>query len=263
MEQLDRSHESHCEIADTLFQWLPLPALIHDESIIVDVNTEALRVFGADSADQIIGRHIQDVVHPDAHQAGEARRKMLLGGHRFIGVTTTLVRTDGERIEATGGAIPFGIGDRKLAVAIIFELDCPASVFGDAPQEMRPYPADYSPRAAALDVTPAPIVALSGATIAYANPAAYTLIGASDSSQLIGRSILEIVHDDMRDALNERISLGFMNASLEIAAPGKVRAFDGSVMNVAAKGQSIDSDGAPLRVWAITQVSPREFPQDN
>jgi diguanylate cyclase (GGDEF)-like protein/PAS domain S-box-containing protein len=49
----------------TLIEWLPEPLIVHSEGITLYVNPAALKMFGATSASDMIGKPMLDLVHPD------------------------------------------------------------------------------------------------------------------------------------------------------------------------------------------------------
>ena len=65
-----RDSEAHLR---ALVDWSPAPARIHRAGIVVYVNPAAIKLFGAASADDLIGKSLLDRIHPDSREAALAR----------------------------------------------------------------------------------------------------------------------------------------------------------------------------------------------
>ncbi|MFZ4481432.1 MAG: PAS domain S-box protein [Rhodoferax sp.] len=57
----------------TLIEWTPEAIAVHADRKLVFVNPAAVRLFGAESAAELLGKPILDLIHPDFHQAILAR----------------------------------------------------------------------------------------------------------------------------------------------------------------------------------------------
>jgi PAS domain S-box-containing protein len=85
----------------TVLDISPHPVLIHDEHVIVYVNNATCRALKADHCDQLVGQPLRSIVHPDGHDAGAERVKMIMeDGHRFEAVPVKLTAVDGETFYA-------------------------------------------------------------------------------------------------------------------------------------------------------------------
>jgi PAS domain S-box-containing protein len=83
-----------------VFEAIPQPMLIHDEDRILAANAACRRALGATSSEQLVGKPIQSIVHPDGYAAGDARRELVsrLGVQRLSCVPVKLVRLDGSEL---------------------------------------------------------------------------------------------------------------------------------------------------------------------
>ena len=107
-----------CDVKDgvALFEHLPLCMLIHDNNRILAANASSRQFLGMTSADQIVGRPIGSIVHPDGREAGESRRKLAaeFGIRRFLGVPVKLQRRDGSDVRLEVDAMTLTVGDRRV-----------------------------------------------------------------------------------------------------------------------------------------------------
>ena len=85
---------------------IPEAILLHDAERILFVNSEARRVLRADPPENLVGRPIQTIVHPDGYTAGTQRRKVLLDhGQQLRDLPIKLIALDGTVLYATGTGI--------------------------------------------------------------------------------------------------------------------------------------------------------------
>ena len=61
----------------TLIEWSPESITVHKGGKLIYVNPAAIKLFGATSAQDLIGKTVLDLVHPDFHQISRARLKNL------------------------------------------------------------------------------------------------------------------------------------------------------------------------------------------
>jgi diguanylate cyclase (GGDEF)-like protein/PAS domain S-box-containing protein len=113
----------------TLVEWSPDPVLVHRQGLILYVNPSAMRTFGAQTAEQLVGRHTRELIHPD-FQAQQSARMSALNAHLPIRpmVESRFLRLDGSAfdVEVQGTSIAYegqpaihvalrDISERKLA----------------------------------------------------------------------------------------------------------------------------------------------------
>ncbi|MDO9199564.1 MAG: ATP-binding protein [Rhodoferax sp.] len=84
----------------TLIEWAPEPIAVHRGGRLIYVNPAAIRMFGARSEHELIGKPILDLVHPDFHATVLARVKSVtLHGVPTPMIEERFVRLDGTIIE--------------------------------------------------------------------------------------------------------------------------------------------------------------------
>lgn len=114
----DPSYHPDAALVAGLFDALPLPILIHDETLILAANAATLQLLGASSAEEVVGRPVDTIVHPDGVEAGRARRRLAseFGVKRFMGVPVKLLRFDGSDVRLEVDATTLAAGDRSVVV---------------------------------------------------------------------------------------------------------------------------------------------------
>lgn len=122
MTDTSGEHLAPPSIFEAALEVFPEPLLIHDAERILFVNAAARRVFRAERAENLVGRPIQTVVHPDGYSAGVERRRILLEHGTYLpALPVKLVALDGTILYATGVGIPLRTSaGRAVLVAATF-----------------------------------------------------------------------------------------------------------------------------------------------
>jgi diguanylate cyclase (GGDEF)-like protein/PAS domain S-box-containing protein len=127
----------------TLVEWSPDPVLVHRQGLILYVNPSAVRTFGAHVAEDLVGRHTRDLIHPDYRAEQSARMTALIAKQAIKPmVESRFLRLDGSAfdVEVQGTSIVYegqpaihvalrDISERKLAKD---KMKLAASVFSHA-----------------------------------------------------------------------------------------------------------------------------------
>jgi PAS domain-containing protein len=96
---------------------LSRPLLICDRYTILFANLAATRLLRAESADELIGLRLDDVVHPDMHTPGAIRRSLLTESRQqLLGLPAKVIARDGSIITALTDARPIEFGGRVAVV---------------------------------------------------------------------------------------------------------------------------------------------------
>ncbi len=102
-----------------LLRLAPVAIAVHSEGKIVFTNPAGARLLGAESEEQIVGRSITQIVHPDRVPAAQDRiRRMLAGEQGLYPVEDVYVRLDGTPVDVEVMAAPL-LYKGKPAVQVI------------------------------------------------------------------------------------------------------------------------------------------------
>jgi PAS domain S-box-containing protein len=92
---------------------------IHTDDKLVYLNPEAIRVFGASDSGDLIGRQVDEIIHPDERARALERRKMMRGtGERAPLTVMKFLRTDGKPVLLEVKASPIEYDGRPSIVAV-------------------------------------------------------------------------------------------------------------------------------------------------
>jgi PAS domain S-box-containing protein len=106
-----------------LVEFSPYAIAVHSEGKIVFTNPAGAKLLGAENPEQLIGKPIMDIVHPDYRDAVEEQvRLMEEKGINVSPVEEKFVRLDGSAIDVEVTAIPFTYRDKPGIQVIIHDI---------------------------------------------------------------------------------------------------------------------------------------------
>lgn len=102
---------------------LPDIVLIHDDELILFANAACRRILGASRPEDLEGRPLDIIVHPDGREAGKERRRILMNGNRSLrSIPIKLVALDGETKRMTVDAHPLEFGGARAGMVVASTL---------------------------------------------------------------------------------------------------------------------------------------------
>ena len=103
----------------TLVEWSPDPILVHRMGEILYVNPAAVKAFGAERAEQLLGRQTSTLVHPD-YQAQQTSRMHAIAAHQPVPpmVESCFVRLDGSAFDVEVQGTPIAY-EGKPAIHVV------------------------------------------------------------------------------------------------------------------------------------------------
>lgn len=106
-----------------LVELSPDAIVIHREGKFVFANTAAVKLYGADSPDELIGKPVFKVIHPEYHEIVKKRiRTQLKGGESAPPIEEKIVRKDGEVISVEVTATPFTYRGKKAVQVVARDM---------------------------------------------------------------------------------------------------------------------------------------------
>jgi PAS domain S-box-containing protein len=113
-EALQRSEDRY----RSLVEMSPDALFINADNLIVFMNPAGLRLFGASSLEQVLGKTPFDLIHPDYHAAINERIARQLAGETAPLIEEKIVRLDGSTVDVEVAAAPFKT-DHGMAIQVI------------------------------------------------------------------------------------------------------------------------------------------------
>jgi PAS domain S-box-containing protein len=106
-----------------LFEQSPEAIYIHLDSIIVDGNPEFVKLLGASGLDELLGKSIFDILHPDYREADKSRLKVIINpGTNAPYREEKFIRLDGNIVDVEVGAAPILLKDKQAVQVLIRDI---------------------------------------------------------------------------------------------------------------------------------------------
>lgn len=93
----------------TLSEWLPEAVIVHRGEKVLYVNSATVKLFGARSAQDLLGRSTLDFVHPNSHSTAVARAKAIAG-------TTATISPEAEERYLKLDGSPFDVSVQGISI---------------------------------------------------------------------------------------------------------------------------------------------------
>jgi PAS domain S-box-containing protein len=117
-EKITQSKESYRRLVETF----PECILLANKEGIIFANRAALTLFGAKHAEELTGRSLSSLIHPDFLCAAQCRLHKVLNGESVSPVEKKVVRLDGSFVDVEVSAAPFISRNRPAVLIIMRDL---------------------------------------------------------------------------------------------------------------------------------------------
>lgn len=248
-KQVEAALKESAQRYRTLVEWTLDPIAVHRDGKTLYVNPAAIKLFGAASASDLVGKSLLDRVHPDDHQITLARVKNLVEiGQQSPLFEQKLLRLDGTVMDAEVQGMIISYDGRpavEVAIRDVTERKRVEAALRESEQRYRTL----------VQWTPEPLVVCRGDSILYVNPAAVEIFGAGSASDLVGSAMIDRIHPDSRLAaasLVRDFADHGLNSPMMVQ---KLLRLDGTVMDVEVRGTAISYDGEPARQTSIRDIT--------
>jgi PAS domain S-box-containing protein len=104
---LEHRHRESDKKYRELVEHLPLGIGIHSQGKLVYANKHSLEMMGASKQEDLVGRNVLDLVHPDYRDVVRERMKLVLHGVEVPSIEEKYIRLDGKIIDVETAAYPF------------------------------------------------------------------------------------------------------------------------------------------------------------
>jgi PAS domain S-box-containing protein len=105
-----------------LLESLPLGVGIHQNGILVYANSRAAGIMGASSPQELLGKPVLDLVHPDYKTLVVDRMKGVMNGVSAPTMQEKYIRLDGKEIIVETSAVPFSYKDKPAIQIIVKDI---------------------------------------------------------------------------------------------------------------------------------------------
>ena len=222
---------------------------IHQEGKIVFVNSACVRMFGAASAEQLVGKPLLDLLHPDYREIVRQRMRILYEDKKHVpGMVQKVLRLDGTVVDVESKAAPFTFEGRPAVQTVVRDI----SERIRAEEALRQF-------RAAMDLSPNLILLIDRASMRYVdvNDTACRLLGYSRAEllELGPQDVVPMSRGDLTKAYDRIIEGDSTGSTLEIHNRRK----DGSLLPVEAVRRAVPSRDGHIIVVIARDITERQI----
>lgn len=234
-----------------LVELSPDMVAVHCEGRFVYVNPAGVKLLGAASSEDLIGKPVLDFVHPDYRDAVLSRMLQNQEGEQTPLSELKIMRFDGQVIDVEIAGIPTTYQDCKPAVQVIIR---------DITERKR---AEEALRASEeryrwlVELSPYMVAIHCEGRFVYLNAAGVKLLGVASSAELIGTPILDIVPPDYRELVSERVRQILKGKQTPLSEQKIIR-FDGQIIDVEVAGISTTHHDKPAVQIIMRDITERK-----
>ncbi|GAB4514445.1 MAG: hypothetical protein OHK0046_16550 [Anaerolineae bacterium] len=255
---LRESEERHRQLYETSPMAIVVCTLVSGDDMgeaeLIYINPAGIKLHGAQSEQEVIGRKAYEFFDSDALAQAAERAKLVRAGHTTLPpMDYRLHRVDGQVIdvEVSGAVIEFGgrrayasvmndITERKRAEAILRESE-----------ERHRQLYESSPVAIVVNSIRE---SMAENELVYVNPAAAALFGVPSVDDLIGLKVTSIFDTGTVSYLEE-VALKVQSGELGPTYEHQVPKVDGQMMHLQVTGKLIEFDGRPAYLSVVNDVT--------
>ena len=209
------------------------------DDICIYISPACKTILGYDPK-ELIGRPVSWVLHPDDVPVVPAYKHTLSQKNRTAKISYRVRHRDGHYVWLE--SLLRAVFDKKSQKLVeIYGVTRDITEQKQAEEALRESEDRYRKL---VEISPDAFILHQEGKIVYMNPAAYDLIGAAQSGDLIGKNILDLVHPDFRDTVSENIERDLVGEKTPPMELQMLRT-DGTMVNVEGRGVRTFAGGRP------------------
>jgi two-component system sporulation sensor kinase A len=236
-----------------LVNWSPIPIVVHRNGVFVYVNPATIKMFGASSELELIGKSVLDFSHPDSTPLIKNRiQQMAINNAILPIIEERFIKLDGSStidVEVQSLPIKYKGEDAYIVVAHdITERKKMETALHESEERYR----------SIVECSPDGIGVHRDGKILFVNTAGVKMYGAIAAEDMMGKFINDIIHKDSQQTSVERIGLINEGQDFLPIATLKLLRIDGTMLDVEVQSSSIVYDGGPAVQTTIRDITKRK-----
>ncbi|NMD71769.1 PAS domain S-box protein [Bacillus sp. DNRA2] len=247
IEKLEKSEIRYRNIT----RYSPEPMALYFEGKLTYVNEEGVKLIGATSYKELIGRNINEFIHHDfINIVSDRVQKMLSSYEQLEAIDIKLIDVSGKEIDVRISSMPIDYFERTEIQVIFTDITQRKRIEKELQESEQRY-------RALVESSANGIVLHQDGKIVYVNPKILSLLKAVSEDQLVGQPIINYVHPDYHDIVKHRIEE--LDRNIPVGAiEEKYLCFDGTVVDVEVVATPIEYMDKPAFQVIVHDISKKK-----
>ena len=238
-----------------LVEFSPDAIFVYVKDKIVFINPAGLRLLGASGPEQVVGRPILSLVHPDDQGVVEKRVKnVLLNRGENPRLEQKFVRLDGQALEVEAQGTFFNYMGRPAGLMIARDIS-------QRQKAIRAFRESQESYRRLVEFFPETVLVHSEGKLLYINPPGLKMFGASQPGEMLGRSVLDFVSTPFLETARIRMESIYLNKLSTDPMDQVWLRLDGAPIDVEIRGTFFNFMGKPSILSILRNVSERKRTQ--
>ncbi|HVM33577.1 MAG TPA: PAS domain S-box protein [bacterium] len=238
-----------------LVEFSPDAIFVYVKDKIVFANSAALKLLGARGPDQLVGRPILSLVHPDDQAVvGKRVENVLLNRGENPRLEQKFVRLDGQVLEVEAQGTFFNYMGRPAGLMIARDIS-------QRQKAIRAFRESQESYRRLVEFFPETVLVHSEGKLLYINPPGLKMFGASQPGEMLGRSVLDFVSTPFLETARIRMESIYLNKLSTDPMDQVWLRLDGAPIDVEIRGTFFNFMGKPSILSILRNVSERKRTQ--
>jgi PAS domain S-box-containing protein len=228
----------------------PDAVIIHQEGKISYINPAAVKLLGASSPDQLVGKNVFDFIDPDFRDSVMKNIEKDLKGEISLSTELHMIRLDGTSVIVEGRGVKTNIGGKPAVQVAIRDITDRKRI----ETELRESEAKYR---TFIDRANDGIVVIQEGIIKICNRSTIDFWGGS-INEIIGKNFMDFVHPDALPQVVDRYNRRMAGESLPSIYESVLKRKDGTRFYAELNAGIISYEGKPANLIIFRDINERK-----
>lgn len=240
------------KLYDSIIKNIPIGVYISSNSQFVLANKEGLRILGEKNVNSILGKNINEYIHPDYIQKIDYRKKQVEGEFKSSPCEEQIiVSSDRSYIYTESTSVPIVYNGKNATLTIKKDISSKKKHEKELLESEERY-------RKLISLLPEGLTLQDGTTIIFANDAYAKILGYDCGEELIGKPVIELVDLNYIEKLSARVKSVMESNKIQPFSEYKLRKRDGSLVIIESSSVKIILGGQEYVLSTIRDITQRK-----
>jgi len=234
-----------------LVQGSPDAIFVHQDEKCVYANPASLKLLGAERLEQVLGRHVFDIVPPQNRELVRQRIRQAAEGGTAAALEQEMLRLDGTALDVEVTSLPFAYGGKPAVQTVmrdVTERKRTQAMLRESEDRYR----------SLVEESPDMIGIGAEGLLVFINSTGAKLLGAKDKSELLGKRGEHFIHPEDYPATIDRLRRRQLGETGLYPAEVRYMRLDGTILPVEVSVKPIIFHGKPAAQFIARDITERK-----